>query len=87
MRPLGIVRKIDELGRVVIPMEVRKVNKWDAGTPIEMFSTNEGILIRKYDGDKEKGKILKELSVAKDSANKIAVKESIQKAIDFIEQI
>lgn len=46
--PMGIVRKLDELGRVVIPMESRKELSWKPGTPIEMFSMKEGIFIRAY---------------------------------------
>jgi AbrB family looped-hinge helix DNA binding protein len=50
-KPLGIIRKIDALGRVVIPKEVRDVKGWNEGTSMEMFATEEGLFLRQY-GDK-----------------------------------
>ncbi|HLR59640.1 MAG TPA: AbrB family transcriptional regulator, partial [Pseudogracilibacillus sp.] len=37
MKALGIVRKIDDLGRVVIPKEVRISQGWEPGHSMEMF--------------------------------------------------
>lgn len=48
MKALGIVRKIDELGRVVIPKEIRDMNGWGPSTPLEVLATDEGILFREY---------------------------------------
>lgn len=48
MQALGIVRKIDELGRIVIPIEVRRTNNWPVGTPMEIMATEEGIFLKKY---------------------------------------
>lgn len=61
MKPLGIVRKLDDLGRVVIPAEVRRARGWEPGTPIEMFATNEGVFLREYGADQKKLAILEEL--------------------------
>ncbi|MFC0188451.1 AbrB/MazE/SpoVT family DNA-binding domain-containing protein [Fictibacillus aquaticus] len=47
-KALGIVRKIDELGRVVIPKEVRRTQGWDTGTPMEMFMSADGLVMREY---------------------------------------
>lgn len=38
MDPNGIVRRIDELGRVVIPKELRKILEIREGSPVEIFS-------------------------------------------------
>ena len=48
MKSTGIVRKVDELGRVVIPMELR--NKLDISVkdPIEIFVDGSDIILRKY---------------------------------------
>lgn len=54
VNPMGIVRKVDPLGRVVIPMETRKALNWETGTPVEMFATKEGIFIRTYKAGDEK---------------------------------
>lgn len=49
MKATGIVRRIDELGRVVIPKEIRKTFKIREGDPLEIFTDSNGELIfRKY---------------------------------------
>lgn len=50
MKATGIVRKIDELGRFVIPKEVRRFFGINVGDPMEVFIDNEGhIMLKKYD--------------------------------------
>ena len=49
MKATGIVRRIDNLGRVVIPKEIRRSQRIRAGDPLEIFTDNdEGIIFRKY---------------------------------------
>lgn len=48
MKALGVVRRLDELGRIVIPKEIRKTNGWECGTPMEMFMDKQGLFIRPY---------------------------------------
>jgi AbrB family looped-hinge helix DNA binding protein len=54
MKALGIVRRIDDLGRITIPMEVRRVHGWEPGTPIEMFATDKGLVLREYGAEQKK---------------------------------
>lgn len=49
MRPIGIVRRIDHLGRVVIPKELRQALEIEAEDALEIFATDEGIFLRPYD--------------------------------------
>lgn len=49
MKPLGIVRKMDGLGRVVLPPEARVALGLKEGDPVEFFSTTTGVFLRKYD--------------------------------------
>ena len=42
---LGVTRKIDELGRVVIPMEFRKNMGIEPGDPVEVFAENGRIIL------------------------------------------
>ena len=49
MKSTGIVRKLDHLGRVVLPIELRKTLEIEAGTPLEIFVDRETIVLRKYD--------------------------------------
>ena len=49
MKATGIVRRIDELGRVVIPKEIRRTLRVREGYPLEIFVGNDGeIVLKKY---------------------------------------
>lgn len=48
MKATGIVRKIDDLGRIVIPMELRRRYDIAEGDPLEIFTDEENIVLRKY---------------------------------------
>ncbi|MED4292925.1 AbrB/MazE/SpoVT family DNA-binding domain-containing protein [Priestia megaterium] len=48
MKSTGIVRKVDELGRVVIPVELRKVLSIKEKDPVEIFVEGNHILFKKY---------------------------------------
>ena len=49
MKATGIVRRIDELGRVVIPKEIRRTLRIKNGDPLEIFtSENGGVVLKKY---------------------------------------
>lgn len=48
MKATGIVRKIDELGRIVIPMELRRTLDIKERDPIEIFVDGERIVLVKY---------------------------------------
>ena len=58
MRATGIVRRIDDFGRVAIPKEIRKTMRIREGEPLEIFTENNMICITKYEPEKrEKEKI------------------------------
>ncbi len=49
MKATGVVRRIDDLGRVVIPKEIRKTLRIKEGDPLEIFTDKEGeIILKKY---------------------------------------
>ena len=48
MKATGILRRIDELGRVVIPKEIRKTMKMREGEELEIYTTEEEVVLRKY---------------------------------------
>jgi transcriptional pleiotropic regulator of transition state genes len=48
MRSTGIVRKVDELGRVVLPIEVRRVYDVKEKDGLEIFTEGETIILKKY---------------------------------------
>ena len=49
MKATGIVRRIDDLGRVVVPKEIRRILRIREGDPLEIFTNNDGeIILKKY---------------------------------------
>lgn len=50
----GIVRRLDDLGRIVIPKEIRRTCNLREGDPVEFYSDKNGeILLKKYDTEPE----------------------------------
>ncbi|MBQ3116124.1 MAG: AbrB/MazE/SpoVT family DNA-binding domain-containing protein [Clostridia bacterium] len=48
MQDTGIVRRIDELGRVVIPKELRRTLRMREGDPLEIYTQNNQLIFKKY---------------------------------------
>ncbi|MED1466815.1 AbrB/MazE/SpoVT family DNA-binding domain-containing protein [Bacillus salipaludis] len=48
MKSTGIVRKVDELGRIVVPIELRRTLGIDLKDPVEIFVDGEQIILKKY---------------------------------------
>lgn len=48
MKATGVVRKVDELGRIVIPKSLRTAYGMSEGEAVEIFTTEQGIQLRKY---------------------------------------
>lgn len=48
MRSTGIVRKVDELGRIVIPKELRRTKNINEGDPLEIYTEGNNIILKKY---------------------------------------
>jgi transcriptional pleiotropic regulator of transition state genes len=48
MKLTGIVRKVDELGRIVIPVELRRILHVDIGDALEVFTDQERVYLKKY---------------------------------------
>lgn len=49
MKSTGIVRRVDELGRIVIPIELRNNLKIAIKDPIEIYSEGTSIILKKYE--------------------------------------
>lgn len=48
MKATGIVRKVDELGRIVLPMELRRTLNINIKDPLEIFVDENSIVLKKY---------------------------------------
>ncbi|MCI1859081.1 MAG: stage V sporulation protein T [Sporolactobacillus sp.] len=61
MKATGIVRRIDDLGRVVIPKEIRRTLRIREGDPLEIFVDHDGeVILKKYSPLSELGDFAKE---------------------------
>lgn len=48
MKATGIVRKVDELGRIVLPLELRRTMGINEKDPLEIYTDGSDIILRKY---------------------------------------
>ncbi|WP_283674162.1 stage V sporulation T C-terminal domain-containing protein [Butyricicoccus sp. Marseille-Q5471] len=65
MKATGIVRRIDDLGRVVIPKEIRRTLRIREGDPLEIFTDRDGeVIFKKYSPMGEMGAVAGELAEA-----------------------
>ncbi len=49
MKSTGIVRKVDDLGRIVLPKELRQILNIETKDPLEIFVDNTSIVLQKYE--------------------------------------
>ena len=76
MKATGIVRRIDDLGRVVVPKEIRRTLRIREGDPLEIFTDREGeIILKKYSPIGELGTFAKQYaeSLAQTTGHMICV--------------
>ena len=81
LKATGIVRRIDDLGRVVIPKEIRRTLRIREGDPLEIFTDREGeIILKKYSPIGELGTFAKEYadSLAQNSGHIICIVDKDQ---------
>lgn len=65
MKATGIVRRIDDLGRVVVPKEIRRTLRIREGDPLEIFVDREGeVILKKYSPIRELSDFAKEYAEA-----------------------
>lgn len=57
----GIIRRIDEIGRIAIPSAIRKSFGWTEGAPIEIVPQNGGVFLHLYGDNQRLDDLLKEI--------------------------
>lgn len=63
MKATGVVRRIDDLGRIVIPIEIRRTMKIREGDPLEIFVDKDGeVILKKYSAIAELGVFAQEIA-------------------------
>ena len=81
MKATGIVRRIDDLGRIVIPKEIRRTLRIKEGDPLEIFTDREGeVILKKYSQVGELGKFAAEFaeSLAQTSGHGVCITDRDQ---------
>lgn len=48
MKNLSIIRRVDSLGRIVIPMEIRRMMDMESGQDVELIIKDETLLLRRF---------------------------------------
>ena len=87
MKATGMIRGIDNLGRVVIPMEIRRNLGISSGDPLEILTDNEGhIMLKKYDPSP---KIANQVKMLQDMINNNTnyEQEVINKAVGLLSEL
>jgi transcriptional pleiotropic regulator of transition state genes len=49
MKFTGIIRPLDDTGRVVFPKEIREMLNWSKGDKLEIYTTEEGVFLKKHE--------------------------------------
>ena len=49
MKSTGVVRKVDELGRIVLPIEIRRTMGLEPRDAVEIFVENDCVILKKYE--------------------------------------
>jgi len=57
----GIIRRLDDLGRITIPKEIRRARGWEEGAPIEIIPDGEDVILRLYGDNQRLEDLLNEL--------------------------
>ena len=89
MKATGIVRRIDDLGRVIIPKEIRKMLKIRGDEPLELYIDGKMICFQKYDSAPRYKETLEELisdiHQDYDYDISIAAKQKLEEVMKLIE--
>ena len=77
MKATGIVRRIDDLGRIVIPKELRRALNIEEGNPMEIYTEGDQVILKKYEpactfcGNSNENLNYKGKNICKDCLNEI----------------
>lgn len=86
MKTTGITRRVDELGRVVLPIELRRMLGIEVKDSLEIFVDGDSVILRKYRKDTEKADMVEQLEKVKALTNNSFVAEIMDETINFIKK-
>mgnify|MGYP004622139427 CR=1 FL=1 len=85
MKDTGIIRRVDELGRVVIPTDIRRTLDIPCDSNVEVYVDGDMVCFRKYDADMEWQKRVDNLCASLDKSDlsdskKVGIRRLLEKA-------
>ena len=86
MKTTGITRKIDDLGRVVLPIELRRMLGIEVKDSLEIFVDGDSVILRKYRRDTDKVEMVEQLQNILSYTNHPEVCDIISDAIEFVKK-
>ena len=87
MKATGIVRRIDDLGRIVLPKEIRDMQGLDSGTPMEIFTIDGGFAVRQFGVSKEKQQLIDDVEAVMASTENQATKKLMQNVLYHLDRV
>ncbi len=88
MKNIGIIRRIDDLGRVVVPKEIRRTLGIRKGDPLEVYIDRDMVCYKKYNAEGELAGLLDKVYLLLEEKNELSEDEiELRKAIKKYQQV
>ena len=87
MKATGIIRRVDDLGRIVLPKEIRRKFGITDGIPMEIFTNSDGIVLKKYNTSEELLSVVSVLEEAVDDSVDAFEREKVSEIREHIKEI
>ncbi|WP_082235004.1 AbrB/MazE/SpoVT family DNA-binding domain-containing protein [Halobacillus massiliensis] len=84
MKSTGIVRKVDMLGRIVVPKELRTSLNIEVNDPVEIYTEGDMVVLKKYQASEEKKSIVQDLQTLLDNTSEAHKKEILERVKEYI---
>ena len=91
MKSLGTVRKVDELGRIVLPIETRRRLELEAGDGVEIFVEKDRVILKKYEpaclfcGDADDVMIYRDKRICKKCLQELKIEADNAVPLEYME--
>lgn len=82
---MNILRKIDNLGRLVVPKSLRDQLDWKVGDQIEVFVQEDGVFLRKHEVYPIRDRVRRLRKIAIEQKASIVVLEHLDRILDYLE--
>lgn len=87
MKATGIVRRIDDLGRIVIPKEIRRILGIREGMPMELFTSDKGVVFQPFRPEQDIRQDIKDIIKSLTDFDEYAYEDIIKKLEEAEQQL